>query len=250
MFGGRTVMSSAVWLLRRPRLSQTALVWLGLMAYVGLAAAVMSAFLPAAIKDPEQRSFFTLPSIIVITLFGLMGAWCSVRCGIPDALDRQVSNRQRWVIPTAVGLTTGSILVAYDLATHFAKSNALHFGLASQYSGLLPMALSFSAASVIAVGVIDLLPVPAATYLVSTLLLRGRGQAITFWIAAGLMSLAEPASQDAWALQAGQTTFIPVFVVQYVGNVAEFFFFRRAGIVAAVVFRLSVYVVWHVLYPH
>jgi hypothetical protein len=234
----------------RLRWNSTPLVWFVLMAYVGLVAFVTNLFLPDALKDPQQRSFFALPSIMVVSLIGLAGAWCSTRAGILEVFDQRVSNRRRYLIPAIAGLAVGASLVGYDLMSHFAKMNAAHFGLASQYSGLIPMALSFSAAAIIAVGVIDLLPVPVVTHLISNVILRGKGQAITFWIAASAMSLVEPASQDAWAFQAGQAEFIPVFLIQYLADLAEFWFFRRAGLLAAVVFRLGVYAVWHVAYPH
>lgn len=86
--------------------------------------------------------------------------------------------------------------------------------------------------------------------MVSSVLLGGRSQALTYWIGAGLMSAAEPGSQDAWAFQAGKLSFIPLFGVQYLANLAEFLFFRKAGLLAAVAFRVGVYAVWHVAYPH
>jgi hypothetical protein len=245
-----TTAPAGGWL-RHLRPSQTAWIWLGLMGYVALAAIIMQLFIPGALKDPAQAAWFQWPSLLVVTLWGLAGVWFDRRSGIPEAWDPKISNVQRLVIPAAIGFAAAGLQIVYDRITNFSKLNAAHYGLTTQWNGYVAALVSFSAAAIIVVGIQYLLLVGAPTYLISTRLLGGRYQTLTYWIVAVFVALIEPVSQNLWAFQAGLIAItVPGFVLSYGINLAELYTLRRAGLLAPIVLRVAFYLIWHVLYIH
>jgi hypothetical protein len=114
----------------------------------------------------------------------------------------------------------------------------------------LPGSLLFYAGGAVIVEVIyRLLPIPVLMWLISNVLLRGRGQSAAFWVLALLTSALEPLSQDLPALQAGAVLVASTqFVAHYAFNFIQAVLFRRSGFLAAIVVRMAFYLVWHIIY--
>jgi hypothetical protein len=72
-------------LVRRHGFLFSALIWLGLVAYLALAKALLDAFLPHAFASDEQRAAFAWPTIGLVAALGLVGAWLAHRTGFPAA---------------------------------------------------------------------------------------------------------------------------------------------------------------------
>jgi len=91
--------------------------------------------------------------------------------------------------------------------------------------------------------------VPLLLWLVSNLLLRGRGQTPVFWILAVLSSLIEPAT-DLDGLRVGASLAIvgAQLVPDLLLNLTQVVMFRRYGFFASIVTRVAMYLIWHVAY--
>jgi hypothetical protein len=228
----------------------SALVWLGLVAYVALAKSLLDAFLPHAFASPEQRDVFAWPTIGAIAGLGLVGVWLAHRSGFPAAWGSGASARRRLLVPSAAGLALGAWYVAYDLVTGASAAlNAAH-GMSQQYTDLPSMFLIFTAAAVFVEPIYRLLLIPLPLWLVSTVLLRGRWQEPLFWAFAVTASLFEPLDQ-ARAVTGLAPALWWAQVAQGFGvNLAQAYFFRREGFVASIALRLAFYLVWHVAYVH
>jgi hypothetical protein len=228
----------------------SALVWLGLIAYVALAKTLLDAFLPHAFASEEQRDVFSWPVIGVLGSAGLVGVWLAHRSGFPAAWSAGASVRRRLLVPGAVGLAIGAWYVAYDLVTGASTAlNAAH-GITQQYTDFPSMFLIFTAAAVFVEPIYRLLLIPLPLWLVSTVLLRGRWQEPLFWAFAVAASLFEPLDQ-ARAVTGLAPALWWAQVAQGFGvNLTQAFFFRREGFLASIAVRLAFYVVWHVLYVH
>lgn len=89
-------------------------------------------------------------------------------------------------------------------------------------------------------------PVALLLWILSAIILRGRGQAPTFWTLAVLSSAAEPLLQGAAVVAMAEGAIEPLTVVLYAGHGFAFNFaaaalFRRYGLLAPVLVRLGNY---------
>ena len=202
-------------------------------------------------NDPRIALFAPL-SIAVFGLAGLVGIWFSHRTGFPAAWDSRISLRHRLFYPILWGSAIGVALVAHDLVFDWTGAfkqivGAPSFNLIAPFPGPL---LFYSGGAIIVEVFYRLLPIPLLLWLVSNVALRGRSREPVFWVLAALSSLIEPAAQDLDAIQrpglgAAAAT---VFGIDFIMNVVQAVMFRRYGFVAAIVTRISTYVVWHVIY--
>jgi len=221
----------------------SARVWLGCVAFLVVVELYIVLIGGGLDKDPRTGLFSPL-SIAAFGVAGFVGIWLSHRTGFPAAWDTRISLRSRVVYPVLLGIGIGVALVVHDLVFHWTAPsfNAL---------GPFPGPLLFYAGGAIIVEVFyRLLPIPLLLWLVSNLALRGRYRESTFWVLAALTSLIEPATQDLAALQRPglEAAAVTVFGIDYVLNFVQAVMFRRYGFLAAIVTRVSAYVVWHVIY--
>jgi hypothetical protein len=149
-----------------------------------------------------------------------------------------------------VWLVLVAYLVVVELAILYVPIRGLQADpLMPTFHTLFPGSLLLYPGGAIIVEVIyRLLPVPLLLWLVSSLILRGRGQAQTFWILAALTSLLEPASQDLSYIPYGIVPVAASFIPEYAFNFVQASYFRRCGVVAAIVVRWGNYLVWHIVY--
>ena len=232
---------------RRPGAYAT---WFGLLALLAGISLLLQLFFPGALIDPTQAMFFSWPALAVFGLIGLAGTWLARRTGFPEPWDSRVSNRQRLIIPLAIGAAGGLLMVGLDLLTGFSRVLAERHGAVQQYTGFLPMLLAFAGASILVQVVYRMLLLPGALWVISSLLLRGRAQLPVFWALAVLTSAFEPFTQwpdlaavPGWVL-AGRLT------LALGTNFIEAAAWRKWGLVAMILTRAGFYFVWHVLYVH
>jgi hypothetical protein len=232
------------------RRHEPALVWLGLMLYLGLVKVILDTWLPGAFADPGQAALFVWPAIGVYTLVGLGGVWLSDHSGFPRPWTGWAISRRAVLIPLLGGLALGVALVALDLVTGFSKILVASHGLTQQFTGYLPMFLIFSAAPTIVMLIYRLAPISLLQWLIAAKLLKGHGCETVFWTLAVLTSLLEPLGLI------DRIVTMPWLVALVYGlhlfglNLFEATVFRRYGFLAAIVVRVAFYLIWHVLYIH
>jgi len=233
------------------KLSNSVLVWLALAACLVLVKVSLTVFFPNALADPDQAALFAWPALGIFSGIGLVGVLLSERTGFPAAWDTRISTWRRLLLPVGVGMAFGVAMTALDYATHFSQLIAANHGLKQQYTGFAPMFLAFSIGAPVIVEVVyRLLLIPLLLWVISNVILRGRGQTPTFWVLAVLLSAFEPLGQasDLRVLP------VPVMVIdaalQYALNLTQAAFFRKYGFLASILVRAGFYLVWHVVYIH
>ena len=224
-------------------------VWLALMAYL-VAVKLVITLVPAAFRSTAQAAVFGWPCLAVWSIAGLIGIWFARRTGFPEAWDARVSNRQRFVIPALVGLAFGVPFIAHDVVTHYSQIIAAQRGLPGANIALPAALVIYPGGAIIVEVVYRLLALPLLLWLISNVLLRGRGQLAVFVVLALLSSLIEPLTQDLDALPLGLAVFGSLFALDFALNVAQVTLFRKYGLLSAIVMRVAFYGVWHMLYVH
>jgi hypothetical protein len=232
------------------RRHESALVWLGVMLYLGLVKLILDTWLPGAFADPEQAAGFAWPNIGIYTLVGLLGVWLADHTGFPRPWAGWVVSRGAVLVPLVGGLALGAGLVALDLATGFSTILAASHGLKQQFTGYLPMFLIFSAAPAIVMLIYRLVPISLLQWLLAERLLKGHGRAAVFWTLAALTSLLEPLGLLDVMPRLPWLVALEYFLYMFGLNLFEASIFRRYGFLAAIAVRVAFYMIWHVIYIH
>ena len=236
------------WFAGTSQVANSLRVWLILLGFIGLVNLFIT-FVGAGLQDDPRVVLFSWPAIAIFGVLGCAGIALSHRTGFPAAWDERVSNRQRFLVPALLGTMLGVLESGLDRIFHWTAYAAQGMGMA--FNAPLPGSPLFYTAGAIEVEVLyRLLPVPLLLWLISNVLLRGRGQTPIFWTLAVLSSLLEPADQDLRELNHGASLAMvgSAFVPDLLLNLAQVVMFRRYGFLAAIATRVAFYVVWHVVY--
>lgn len=212
--------------------------YLALMLYLVLSKFLLG-YLQVTYSDRSQAAIFQWSSIAILAVIGLVGVWLADRSGFPSPWDRSISNQHRFVIPALTGILLGIVSLGVNAILHLPKIDIT-----------FPVSVFVYSAGAIVVEVFyRWLPLPLLLWLISTVLLRNRGQGITFWILAVLLSTLEPLAQGRALMGMGISS-VPLALTVleiYVANLIQAYFFRKYGFLASLVTRVSHYTVWHIL---
>lgn len=184
----------------------------------------------------------TWAGILLATGLGWFAVRLAPASGFPDLWDDNISNTRRLLLPVILGLLLGICqIILLDKLLHLPVTMVE-----------LPLAIPvYLAAGIVSEVFFRLIPLVFATWLISGKLLGGKGQSQTFWIIAILFSLAEPVLQVAAMYQIGlvSSSFLLslLFTLVFAANIVPAWLFRKSGFLAPLMFRLSAYLVWHIL---
>ncbi|PYE53871.1 hypothetical protein [Deinococcus yavapaiensis] len=227
---------------------RSALVWVALMAYWALAD-VLTPLFPSGGRSVHPDSWLTHT---VITLLGLAAVWCMHHTGFPSGWDRR-NHRAGWLAwPAFTGVALGALQVGTEVVTNASEVLAARLGQA--FNVAFPQSFwVYTGGAITWEFVFLLFPVPVLLWLISRVVLRGRAQEVVFWTLAVMSACLEPLMQGSRMVSVADGALSPgVFVAYAVQAFALNFsaaaFFRRYGLLAPVVVRLSYYLVWHVIY--
>lgn len=243
---GREVLPSQIDL--RPRLGSTA-TFMALVAYLALVKLIILV-VPATFRSVEQAAVFDWPFIAIVAVAGVAGLWFARKTGFPEAWDARVSPAQRFVIPGLLGLAVAVPSVAIDMLTRYSTIEALQHGQPRANIDFPASALIYPGGAIVVEVIYRMLPLPLLLWLISTVLLRGRGQTWVFWALALATSLIEPLTQDLNLGQFGAPVMVSVFLLDFALNMGQAALFRKYGFLAAIAMRVVFYVVWHMMYVH
>lgn len=99
---------------------------------------------------------------------------------------------------------------------------------------------------------LHLIPIVLLVWLISNVILRKRWENKVFWTVAILFSLIEPIGQTIGMQQMGIITrslFAGIlFIFIFAANLLPLYLFRIYGFLSAVVWRLSFYLIWHIIW--
>lgn len=226
-------------------LSWSLRIFLWLVAYLALVKLALTLF-PQVLRSPAQAKVFEWQFLALWAALGFAGVSLSERTGFPPAWAKG-SARSRLLIPALWGVVFGLLAIATDAATGWTKAVAAKLGQSSIHIPFPASVLIYPGGAVIVEILYRLFLIPVLLWIVSSLLLRGKGREATFWTLAALTSLLEPLG-DLGLRDQGLPTMAAVFAQDYVLNFTQAWFFRRQGFLAAIVVRVAFYLVWHVLW--
>lgn len=216
------------------------------LTYVGLAVLLFALrgllmMLGPAVDSAQQPPWL---SVVIVVVLGWIGLRLMETTGFPEFWSQVVSSRQRFVLPLLLGMGMGVLLLALDLWQP----------LGSEFQTVFPVSLVvFAFGGLFEEIIVHLFLLPAAIWLFSSLLLRGRYQIWVFWTVAILSGLLY------WLLQVMTlATYLPesfspllavqLFLVITGVIVGGAYLFRRSGFLAALTFRYGFYLIWHIVW--
>ena len=234
------------------QVANSALVWLALMAYWGLVSVILT-FSPAPASGRQLPPTDVLTHA-VYTVAGLVGILFAHKTGFPAAWDVRIPLKSRFLLPTLLGIGLGILSSAVDEIT--GASKILEGVLGTPFNVAFPHSLltSTSQAAQFEVTFLRLLGIPLLLWLISSVMLKGRAQEPVFWVLAAITSAIEPfviRGIPLLILSNGLIsipTFVGYAVTSYALNFGQATFFRKSGLLAAVLLRVVYYLVWHVIY--
>ncbi len=238
---------------RQSRLTSSIVAWLAVVAYLVVAKLLSLTLIPITFRGAGQERLFEWTNLAVFAVLGLIGVVLADRTGFPTAWDRRVSNWQRLLIPVLVGGGIGALAVAIDLLTGGSEAVARATDQPSFNIDFPGSLLAYSAGGILVDVQYRLFTVPFLLWLISSVLLRGRGQVPTFWVLAAVSTLFEPLLQGVglFIMGGGAITIgmLAAYMVTAISlNVAQVLFYRRYGMVASILVRQAYYLVWHIAY--
>jgi hypothetical protein len=232
--------------------------FVGLMVYLVLAKLLITyAFDESIFAHPSQRELFGWPAIGILTAVGVLGVWLAHITGFPESWDERVSNRQRFLLPLLLGAAFGLEEIAFDYRTGMSALVVKQLEIPFFHMPFPGSAVVYPGGAIIVETVYRLLPIPLLLWIISSLVLRGRGQEKTFWILAILLSWFEPVTQSGiLSLVLGRETvfrghedLIAYMMIEgYLFNLLQAWLFRKYGFLACLTMRVSMYLVWHVIW--
>jgi hypothetical protein len=217
-------------------------IYFGLIAFM-IAVKVVFILFPTVFPGADQEGAFSWITILAIAVMGFIGLILARRTGFPDLCDTKVSNRQRFLIPAVIGLVYGVVTIIIDLR----NPSPVHLKL--------PLSIPFYTYGATLLEImLRLFTIPVLVWLFSNLILRGKWQTKVFWLAAIIAALYEPLPHIREQLIGVSGLGILAVLIKwaieplFLANVLTGWLFRKYGFLAALVMRLSFYLVWHIIY--
>jgi hypothetical protein len=192
---------------------------------------------------------------ITAVLYGLLGflglmAWRNL--GFPEIWEKDVSNRQRFLLPALLGIVFGIILILSDLM--FSNYN----GIGRLMHPPFPTSLVASISAGIGEEMIfRLFFISVWTWLVGKLILRGRGLTIVYWIFAVVSALSFAAGHLPSLMillgvndpsQFSPVLLLEIFLLNGLISIGAAYYFKKFGFLAAVGVHLWTDIVWHMVW--
>ena len=237
--------------LNRDSSQSTASIFLPWVACVGLLilTGLFIRFVGGGLEDDPRKGLFGPIPVAIVALVGGLGVYLASRTGFPAAWDRRITNRSRFLYPVALGVALGVVSIVLELAT-----DGIEFALEEmdweRFNAPLPGSLLlYAAGSIVLEVVYRLLPIPLVLWVASKLGFAERHQLKLFWVLAVLTAMLEPFGQTAFAIEANRYDLaVSQFTLGFVYNLAQAYWFLRAGFLAALSVRWGHYAIWHIIY--
>lgn len=223
------------------------IVWLLLVAYLGLAAFLVTVVFPVQFIDRSQSGLFEPEAVIALGTMGLVGVWLSMHTGFPNAWDARVSNKQRLFIPIVTGLLLGSFFLATDLITDMSRLQQEHLNIETTDVAFPASIFVYSAAAIFVEVVYRLLTIPLLLGMISIFVRSQSAREKVFWMLGILTSIIEPLTNTAASQFLAPLALTFVLVQAFAANFLQAAFFRKYGFVASILFRVTFYIPVHVI---
>jgi hypothetical protein len=168
------------------------LIWLGLVAYLVLAKILSETLVPIGFRGSGQQDLFAWSNVALFSALGLVGIWVGRTTGFPEAWDPRISVKRRLLLPVAIGLGLGAVETVLDVLTAGTQAVAVATGQSSFNIDFPGSLLAYSGGAIQVEVLYRLFSLPFLLWLVSSVVLRGRGQRVTLWVLGALAAGFEP----------------------------------------------------------
>jgi len=182
-------------------------------------------------------------AILLAAVLGFLAVKIAGKTGFPDIWDEHISNRERLLYPVLLGLAFAFVEILVGLAMGLPNIHVpFPFSIPVYVSGGIFLEILY-----------HLIPVVFLIWLISNVLLKGKRQTEVFVVVAVLASMWEPVMQITGMYQMGMLPGMAVaaglFIFIFAGNLIPIALFRKYGFLAPVIWRLTDYGLWHVIWP-
>lgn len=190
--------------------------------------------------------------LVIYGGLGFLGYRLSQRIGFSDIWAEQVSNRQRFLLPAIIGIGVGIFFILFDALIQMISPLEVNFHP--------PFPTSLVASAIAGIGeeiIFRLFFVSFWMWLISKVILKGRGQEITFWVVSCFSALVFAIGHVPTVLfllgldnpvALPIALWVEIIVLNGVLSIFCAYYFRRFGFLAAVGIHFWTDVVWHVIW--
>lgn len=223
------------------KLSTSDITFFGLISIMFIGKLVWSFF---RLDHPlVQQSLNSWGVMIAGSILGFISLKLAAGIDLPDIWDKSVSNKQRFLVPVLLGFGFAIIQIFNAILMEIPNIN-VEFPLS------IPVYLSVGILSEI---IFHLVPLILLVWLIYNVILKRKFKKQVFWIVAILICLWEPLLQVSAIYQMGIITnilfFCGLFIFIFAGNLIPVYFIMEYGFLAAIMWRLSFYMIWHIIWP-
>lgn len=204
---------------------------------------------PQAARSAAQAAVFQWTALAIICGLGLLGTMFANLTPLRGLWDGDLSLYRKADVPLALGMLLGAADLAADMVTHFSHLIATEMHLPSIHIAFpLSIPIYFGGAILVSIVYFFVL-LPFLYWAIAVKWLKGRGEATMYWTLGTLLALVEPLTQgDIQEIVKYGAPAVPGAIADVILNLGQVWFLRRSGLVAAILFRVGYYAVWHVLY--
>lgn len=199
---------------------------------------------PNMLRSVAQAGVFAWPFLLAWALLGTLGVLLATKSGFAMAWDSRISGALKIWYPLLTGFVLGGIAVLVDANTGWAdwvagqmKIDSIHI----PFPASLP--IYFGGAIVVEI-VYQIFPIGFLYWLVCRVIIK-RDSNFVFWSLALLTSAIEPSGSISLYRHSAVAA-VPVVSHDFAMNIAQAWFFKKAGIVSALLVRLAYYLLWHI----
>lgn len=215
------------------------------LVFLGLALTLVGAVLFFKHYDGDfplrsQAQVFTWPVVGGIIVFALCGLLCSRAAKLPEPFSDLARERRAWIVAALTGALYGLMTVNSDLQ---AETQRVHMAL--------PWSLVFYPPGAIFIEfMLRLGALCVVFWFLHVVIFRRRFRLPLFWLVAAVVALYEvslPMTEEFSSGRWGRGMMLLAGPL-YLSNVFEGWLLLRYGWFSPIVFRLSFYLFWHILY--
>jgi hypothetical protein len=182
-------------------------------------------------------------AIILVAVFGFVAIQFAKKTGFPEIWDEKISNKKRFLYPVILGFGFALMEILVGLSMGLPNIHVpFPFSIPVYLCGGIFLEILY-----------HLIPTVFLIWFISDIYLKGKRQDEVFVVVAVLVSVWEPIMQITGMYQMG---ILPgmvfgagLFIFIFAGNLIPITLFRKYGFLAPVVWRLSDYCLWHVIWP-
>jgi hypothetical protein len=200
---------------------------------------------PGFFRSIQQAQVFDWMFLGLWTVLAFVGMWFYERCEFPNVSS--VKMTKAILYPSLVGFVLGILSIVNDRFTHWTDYVSSLLSVPSIHIDFPQSLLLYPGGAMVHEIFNRLFLIPLLMWLIGVLIFKKRYNETVFWTVAILTSLIEP-SGDLGLIKLGWLTMISSFTLDFALNLSQAYYFRKAGILASIVLRITFYLVWHVAY--